>query len=104
LSHLEGLEMMPVNVWNEPNFWLSCITLSGKVEPLKTLEALERENIESRPIWKPMHMQPFYRDCGFLGSGVSQKIFEHGLCLPSDTKMTDDDLNRVCEIIKGVWR
>jgi len=48
-------------------------------------------------------MQPFYRDCDFLGSGVSQKIFEHGLCLPSDTKMTDDDLNRVCEIIKGVW-
>lgn len=104
LSHLEGLEMMPVNDWNEPNFWLSCITLSGKVKPLKILEALERENIESRPIWKPMHMQPFYRDCDFLGSGVSQKIFEHGLCLPSDTKMTDDDLNRVCEIIKGVWR
>ena len=104
LSHLEGLEMMPVNVWNEPNFWLSCITLSGKVKPLKILEALERENIESRPIWKPMHMQPFYRNYDFLGSGVSQKIFEHGLCLPSDTKMTDDDLNRVCEIIKGVWR
>jgi len=103
LSHLEGLEMMPVNDWNEPNFWLSCITLSGKVKPLEILEALERENIESRPIWKPMHMQPFYRDCDFLGGGVSQKIFEHGLCLPSDTKMTDDDLNRVCEIIKGVW-
>lgn len=103
LSHLEGLEMMPVNVWNEPNFWLSCITLSGKVKPLEILEALERENIESRSIWKPMHMQPFYRNYDFLGSGVSQKIFEHGLCLPSDTKMTDDDLNRVCEIIKGVW-
>lgn len=104
LSHLEGLEMMPVNDWNEPNFWLSCITLSGKVKPLEILEALERENIESRPIWKPMHMQPFYRDCDFIGSGVSQKIFEQGLCLPSDTKMTDDDLNRICEIIKGVWR
>jgi dTDP-4-amino-4,6-dideoxygalactose transaminase len=103
LSHLEGLEMMPVNGWNEPNFWLSCIILSGKVKPLEILEALERENIESRPIWKPMHMQPFYRECDFLGSGVSKNIFEHGLCLPSDTKMTDDDLNRVCEIIKGVW-
>jgi len=103
LSHLEGLKMMPVNDWNEPNFWLSCITLSGKVKPMEILEALERENIESRPIWKPMHMQPFYKGCDFVGSGISQKIFERGLCLPSDTKMTDDDLNRVCGVIKGVW-
>lgn len=103
LSHLEGLKMMPVNDWNEPNFWLSCITLSGKVKPMEILEALERENIESRPIWKPMHMQPFYKGCDFVGSGISQKIFERGLCLPSDTKMTDDDLNRVCGVIKKVW-
>ena len=104
LSPLEGLEMMPVNKWSKPNFWLSCITSSGKVKPLKILEALEKENIESRPIWKPMQMQPFYKECDFFGSGVSQKIFENGLCLPSDTKMTDDDLNRVCEIIRGVWK
>jgi len=59
LSSLEGLEMMPVNDWNEPNFWLSCITLSGKVKPLEILEALERENIESRPYGSPCTCSPF---------------------------------------------
>ncbi|MFI5359836.1 MAG: DegT/DnrJ/EryC1/StrS family aminotransferase, partial [Halanaerobiales bacterium] len=58
LSNLDGVEMMPINEWNEPNCWLSCITLSGKVRPLDIIELLEKENIESRPIWKPMHMQP----------------------------------------------
>jgi dTDP-4-amino-4,6-dideoxygalactose transaminase len=103
LGELEGLEMMPINEWNEPNYWLSCITLSGQVRPLDIMEALEKEDIESRPIWKPMHMQPFYEGYDFIGEGVSEKIFENGVCLPSDTKMTDEDLNRVCEIIKKLW-
>jgi dTDP-4-amino-4,6-dideoxygalactose transaminase len=65
--------------------------------------ALEEENIESRPVWKPMHMQPYYESYDFIGVGISEKIFESGICLPSDTKMTDEDLNRVCEIVKGLW-
>ena len=104
LSGLDGLEFMPVNEWNEPNFWLTCILLKGKVRPLDIIEALEVENIESRPIWKPMHMQPFFAKYDFIGEGVSEKIFENGVCLPSDTKMTDEDLNRVCCIIKGLWK
>lgn len=104
LSGLDGLEFMPVNEWNEPNFWLTCILLKGKVRPLDIIEALEVENIESRPIWKPMHMQPFFAKYDFIGEGVSEKIFENGVCLPSDTKMTDEDLNRVCDVIKGLWR
>jgi len=103
LSKISSLKMMPINSWSEPNYWLSCIILNDKTKPLEIIEALEKENIESRPIWKPMHMQPFYKDCDFIGSGVSQKIFENGLCLPSDTKMTDDDLNRVCKIIKELF-
>ena len=103
LENLDGVRMMPINEWNEPNCWLSCITLSGKVRPLDIMEALEAENIESRPIWKPMHMQPFYEQYDFIGDGVSDKIFENGVCLPSDTKMTDEDLDRVIEIIKGLW-
>ena len=103
LGHLEGLDFMPINDWNEPNYWLSCITLSGKVRPLDILEALEENNIESRPIWKPMHLQPFYEKYDFIGTGVSEKLFENGLCLPSDTKMTDEDLDRVCCVIKGLW-
>lgn len=103
LAALEGIEMMPVNEWNEPNFWLSCCTLSGRVRPLDIMEALEAENIESRPVWKPMHMQPFFAGCDFVGDGVSEKIFENGVCLPSDTKMTDEDLRKVIDVVKKLW-
>ena len=61
------------------------------------MEALEKENIESRPVWKPMHMQPFFDEYDFVGKGVSENIFENGVCLPSDTKMTDEDLNRIVD-------
>lgn len=104
LGELEGVQFMPINEWNEPNYWLSCLTLSGQIKPLDIMEALEKENIESRPIWKPMHMQPVFEGYDFIGEGVSEKIFENGVCLPSDTKMTDEDLNRVCNLIKGLWK
>ena len=103
LGELEGIKFMPVNEWNEPNYWLSCITLNGDVKPIDIMEALEKENIESRPIWKPMHIQPVFDKYDFIGEGVSEKIFESGVCLPSDTKMTDEDLNRVCDVIKELW-
>ena len=103
LGQLEGIKFMPVNNWNEPNFWLSCLTLSGKVRPLDVILALEEENIESRPIWKPMHLQPFFEKYEFIGTDVAEKLFENGICLPSDTKMSDQDLERVVEIIKRLW-
>lgn len=103
LGQLEGVEFMPINDWNEPNYWLSVMTLSGSVRPLDVMEALEAENIESRPVWKPMHMQPFFAEYDYVGSDVSEKLFENGVCLPSDTKMTDEDLERICSIIKGLW-
>jgi len=104
LGELEGVKFMPENEWGEQNYWLTCITLSGKVKPIDIIEALEKENVESRPIWKPMHMQPFYEGYNFIGGDVARNIFENGVCLPSDTKMTDDELNRVCGIIKGLWK
>lgn len=103
LGGLEGVEFMPSNDWDEPNYWLSSITLSGKVRPIDIFEALEAENIESRPVWKPMHIQPFFEKYDFVGESVSEKLFENGVCLPSDTKMTDEDLERVVETIKGLW-
>ncbi|MET3319940.1 UNVERIFIED_ORG: dTDP-4-amino-4,6-dideoxygalactose transaminase [Peribacillus simplex] len=103
LSELDGVEFMPSNEWNKPNYWLSSITLNGMVRPIDIMEALEKENIESRPIWKPMHMQPFFEKYDFVGTNVSEKLFENGVCLPSDTKLTDEDLERVVEIIKGLW-
>lgn len=104
LSGLEGVSFMPINEWNEPNYWLSCMVLSGDVRPTDIMEKLEEYNIESRPIWKPMHMQPFYSEYDYIGKEVSQKLFENGVCLPSDTKMTDNDLERICKIIKGLWK
>ncbi|MFJ8266835.1 DegT/DnrJ/EryC1/StrS family aminotransferase [Peribacillus asahii] len=103
LGSLEGIEFMPSNEWNEPNYWLSSMTLSGAVRPLDIMVALEKENIESRPVWKPMHMQPFFEKYDFVGTDVSEKLFENGVCLPSDTKMTDGDLERVVEAIRGLW-
>lgn len=103
LGSLEGVRFMPNNEWNAPNYWLSCMTLCGAVKPLDIMEALEKENIESRPVWKPMHMQPFFAGYDYIGEDVSRHLFENGVCLPSDTKMTDTDLERVVKIIKGLW-
>ena len=101
------VEMNPYLECSQPNFWLSCITINkdvmGKVTPEKIRLALENENIESRPIWKPMHMQPVYADRDFItvdGDNVGEDIFERGLCLPSDIKMTEQQQNRVIDTIK----
>lgn len=104
LGQLEGVDFMPINDWNDPNYWLSVMTVNGKVRPLDVMEALEKENIESRPVWKPMHMQPFFAGYDYVGSDVSEKLFENGVCLPSDTKMTDEDIERICSIIKSLWK
>ncbi|MBD7970567.1 DegT/DnrJ/EryC1/StrS family aminotransferase [Paenibacillus gallinarum] len=103
LEELDGVEFMPSNEWDQPNYWLSSMLLKGNVRPLDVIEALERENIESRPVWKPMHLQPFFERFDYLGQGVSDSLFENGICLPSDTKMTDSDLQRVTKVIKGLW-
>ncbi|NMA73147.1 MAG: aminotransferase DegT, partial [Bacteroidales bacterium] len=104
---IEEIEMMPVQEYDEPNYWLSCIQLKGKIKPLDILVALEKENIEARPIWKPMHLQPFYKDYDFIttkqAGSIAEDIFTTGLCLPSDTKMNDDDLQRVIKTIKKLW-
>ena len=62
--------------------------------------ALEEENIESRPMWKPMHQQPVYSGNRFVGSGVSDELFDQGLCLPSGTALSDSDLERIVGILK----
>ncbi|NHW37138.1 DegT/DnrJ/EryC1/StrS family aminotransferase [Paenibacillus aceris] len=103
LGLLEGVQFMPKNDWNEPNFWLSSMILNGKIRPIDIMEALEKENIESRPIWKPMHKQPYFEKYDFVGTDVAAKLFENGVCLPSDTKMTETDLERVVETIKKLW-
>ncbi|GBF73575.1 aminotransferase DegT [Paenibacillus sp. 598K] len=103
LSGLEGIGFMPDNAWNEPNYWLSVITTAGKVQPIDIIEALEQHNIESRPVWKPMHLQPFFQQYESVSQGVSERLFAQGVCLPSDTKINDDQLAKVVDIIKRLW-
>lgn len=113
----EGLKNLPVFMnpylnCSEPNFWLSCMVIdsslvkSEKVTPEKIRLALEDENIESRPIWKPMHMQPVFADRDFIsvdGDDVGGDIFERGICLPSDIKMGVEEQERVIEIIRNCF-
>lgn len=104
------VKMNPYEPCSEPNFWLSCMTLEEdcKISPLDIIEALERENIESRPIWKPLHLQPVFRDCEFYShyengkKPVSEDIYDRGLCLPSDIKNTEEDMKQIIEIITKV--
>ena len=106
LEMIEGLQFL-----NEPddrfcsNFWLTTLTINPDVLE-KTREdirvALEAENIESRPLWKPMHLQPVYQDrqAPMYGGTVSEELFRDGLCLPSGVGMTDDEIDRVCDIVR----
>ncbi len=104
LGNLDGISFMPNDEQNISNYWLSTIQLNGEIRPLDVIVALEEENIESRPVWKPMHLQPFFEKYPYFGTGVSNDLYDNGVCLPSDTKMTDEDLERVCAVIKQVWK
>ena len=100
------LTMNPYLPESRPNFWLSCMTIDPgcNVTPEQIRLALEKENIESRPIWKPMHLQPVFAGHDFIAAGdnVGEDIFARGLCLPSDIKMSAGEQERVIEIIKGM--
>ena len=103
---IDDIEMMNICDFGEPNYWLSVATISedSKVKPLDIILALEEENIESRPVWKPMHLQPFFKDCKFFSSleeeSISEDLFNRGICLPSDTKNSIEDFNKIINIIK----
>jgi len=107
LSGLPGLEFMPEADYGKSNRWLTCITIDPKKFGASREDVrlkLEENNIESRPLWKPMHMQPIFSNCRIVGGSVSERLFEVGLCLPSGTAMDNDDLDRICSIIRSVHR
>lgn len=84
------------------NHWLSSITIDKKVTTRTNQElmaAFAEENIETRPLWKPMHLQPVFNDCQYFGETVSEELFTAGLCLPSGSNITNDDKNRIYEVI-----
>ena len=113
-SDIEEIQMNPLNAYGKANNWLSCITLSpacirGGVTPMAIMDALANDNIESRPIWKPMNLQPVFSECDFIqtesenGVSIGEDIFNRGLCLPSDIKNSEEDMRRIIEIIKGMF-
>ena len=105
LSHIEGLDFMPEAPNSKSNRWLTTLTVYPKktgVNRTQIIEALEKENIESRPVWKTMHLQPLYKDCDFITvnkEDISSKLFKNGLCLPSGSSLNRDDQNRIIDIV-----
>ena len=100
--------MNPYLDCTKPNFWLSCILINEgcAVNPYDIMNKLAQENIEARPIWKPMHLQPVFKDNDFISVSencVGEDIFKRGLCLPSDIKMTPDEQDKIIDIIRSMF-
>jgi dTDP-4-amino-4,6-dideoxygalactose transaminase len=107
LGDCPGLTFMPEADWGIANRWLTCLEICpdrfGCTREDVRL-ALEKENIEARPVWKPMHLQPVFQDARKVGGDVSANIFERGLCLPSGSNLSDEDRNRVIGVVRGAGR
>lgn len=107
LSTIPGITFMPEAAYGKMNCWLTCILVDPVLfgatrEDIRI--ALEAENIEARPVWKPMHLQPVFKDCRVVGGNLSESLFEQGLCLPSGSSLRNDDQVRIVELIAGVGK
>ena len=106
---IEDIEMMNICDYGQPNYWISVMTVkrTSKVKPIDIMLALENENIESRPVWKPMHMQPIFNRYKFFTASerisVSEDFFDRGVCLPSDTKMSKEQQEKIIALIKRLF-
>lgn len=105
LGSISGIEVQqnPSAQFN-PNFWLTSILIDPKQTGFDREQLrlrLEEENIESRPLWKPMHLQPVFAACPYYGGSVAEGLFERGLCLPSGSGLSDDEISRVIGVIKS---
>lgn len=109
-SDIEEITMNPLNPDGDANCWLSGMVIAenSEITPDIIMDALDAENIESRPVWKPMHLQPVFAQYDFIphnedGSSVGEDVFNRGLCLPSDVKNTDEDMELIIGIIRGCF-
>ena len=105
LAGMKGVKVMcqPEGEGFNSNYWLTCITVEPEEAGFTREDvrlALDADNIESRPLWKPMHLQPVFKDAPFYGNGTSERLFEIGLCLPSGPTLTDKDVERVAKVVK----
>lgn len=107
LADCAGVDFQPEAPWGTHTRWLTVCTLDPRdcvATPTQLRMALEADEIEARPLWKPMHLQPLFEHCRFIGSGVSTKLFERGLCLPSGSNMTDDERARILAVLHKLLR
>lgn len=108
-ADIPAITMNPMNPDGEANNWLSGMVIdpSSGVTPDMVMDALEKENIESRPIWKPMHMQPVFAEADFITAqergSVGERVFTTGMCLPSDIKNTPEDMELIIGMIRGLF-
>ena len=105
LDRVTGVKVMcqPEGGDFNSNYWLTCITVEPEVVGFTREDvrlALDADNIESRPLWKPMHLQPVFKNAPFYGNGTSERLFEIGLCLPSGPTLTNQDVERVVQVVK----
>jgi pyridoxal phosphate-dependent aminotransferase EpsN len=106
-ADLPGIKLMPIAEPDGANYWLSCLT----IDPAQCnytrddlLNALESNDIEARPLWKPLHLQPVFKDCTYLGGNTAEKLFNQGLCLPSGSGMSDTERQRVIQTVRAIAR
>jgi pyridoxal phosphate-dependent aminotransferase EpsN len=107
IGKLPGIEFMPEAAFGKSTRWLTCITIDPDLfgcDREQVRLALAAEQIEARPVWKPLHLQPAFADCEYIGGTVAEDLFDRGLCLPSGSNLTTQDLERVIRAIEGVFR
>jgi dTDP-4-amino-4,6-dideoxygalactose transaminase len=98
LADVPGVRFMPLAPYGESNCWLTCVLVEPREFGASAADVrrhLETQGVESRPTWKPMHLQPVFRDCAMVGGRVAEAIFDHGLCLPSGSNLTEAERERI---------
>jgi dTDP-4-amino-4,6-dideoxygalactose transaminase len=107
LAEVDGLAFMPIAPWSTAacggrwNGWLTCVTFADPAHRDRVQAALTAVDIESRPLWKPMHLQPVFADAPRRVNGTSERLFDHGLCLPSGSVLTDAQVDRVVTVVRA---
>jgi dTDP-4-amino-4,6-dideoxygalactose transaminase len=108
MKELPGVDFQPELGNSFSNRWLTSLTINPKaskgVDREKIRVALEKENIESRPLWKPMHLQPVFQSYPYFGGNISEQLFENGLCLPSGSNLSEEDFNRIFQHLLAFWQ
>ena len=103
LSDLPGVEFLPEAPWGKSTCWLTCLTFDERASGVSREQvrlALVEKDIEARPVWKPMHLQPVFAGCEAIGGAVSKDVFERGLCLPSGSSLPAQDRAEIVDIVR----